>query len=134
MADGFLEGFRQLRLQFREDPGFNKNALRNIRMSTRPRATQALLRSLIYRLQRDSSLELDANDALDVGHGLVAAAYYDFVLVDHRWQLRIMDAAKFMRRYGITTRVAELYSQRNDGLLRVLERLEAWPPKTLVAA
>jgi hypothetical protein len=133
MGGGFIEGFGQLRARFRDEPGFDKNALRNIKVSTRPRATQALLRSLVYRLQRDSSLQLDVNDALDVGHGLVAAAYGDFVLLDHRWYLRFTDASKFMRRYGITTRVAEFYSRRDGGVLRFLERLEGWPSK-LVAA
>jgi hypothetical protein len=93
MGGGFIEGFGQLRARFRDEPGFDKNALRNIKVSTRPRATQALLRSLVYRLQRDSSLQLDVNDALDVGHGLVAAAYGDFVLLDHRWYLRFTDAS-----------------------------------------
>jgi hypothetical protein len=98
MGGGLIEGFRHVRAQFRDEPGFDKNALRNIKMSTRPRATQALLRSLVYRLRRDPSPELDMNDALDIGHGVVAGAYGDFVLLDHRWQLRFTDAAKFMRR------------------------------------
>jgi hypothetical protein len=126
MAQTFILGFEDLREQFRTQPEMNRIAIQNIKRSTIPRATQALLRSLLYRLQGNRTFRLEVNDALDVAHALVATAYADFVLLDYRWCFHLADAAKFMRRYKIHTPVAELYSRRDDGIERVLQRLEAW--------
>jgi hypothetical protein len=133
MGMAFLEGFHGLRGRFENEPGFGKSALHDIKHSTRPRATQAVLRALLYRLQRDRSRELTVNDALDIGHGIVAAAYCDFVLLDRAWCANFKDACTLMRRYGITTRVAEFYAQRDNGVIRFLEQLEAWPAKSIAA-
>ncbi len=129
MAGQFLKGFEGLRERFTE-PGFGKRALRDIKESSRPRATQALLRALLYRLRSDPNLRLRANDALDILHAIVAGAYCDFVLLDGPCHKRISDAETFLRRCGVTTKLALFYSQRRDGVLRFLE---AWPTK-LVAA
>jgi hypothetical protein len=133
MASEFIKGFESLRADFARDPQFAKNALRNIRTSTRPRATQALLRALMYRLRTDPAFTLETNDALDIAHTLVAAAYCDFVLVDRGWHVRLKDAHAFLRRCGITTRVAQFYTRPNEGVLRFLEKLEAWPQKSAAA-
>jgi hypothetical protein len=58
MAQSFLDGVKALRKQFETEPGFAKSAMRDIRNSNRPRATQALLRAIMYRLHRNRALGL----------------------------------------------------------------------------
>jgi hypothetical protein len=127
MAQRFLNGIAELRNRFAAEPDFVKLALENVKVSTLPRVTQALLRALIYRL--DPKMTLDVNDALDIAHCIVPAAYADFVLLDRRWYVRLKDAERFLRSVNIETLIAEQYTQRDGGVLKLLERLEAWPPK-----
>jgi hypothetical protein len=126
MGAALLAGFDGLRQQFDDDPSFAAVALRNIKESTLPRATQGLLRSLFYRLQADPALKLSVSDAMDIGHSVVAGAYCDFVLIDRVWRARMTDAHEFLQECGITTRVAEFYARHNNGVERFLERLKAW--------
>jgi hypothetical protein len=133
LAGEFLKGFEALRTRFRTEPGFSKSALRDIRQSTRPRATQALLRALLYRLRTDPNLKITANDAIDILHAIVAAAYCDLVLLDGPCHRRLTDTERFLRRSGITTKIALFYTQRNDGVPNFLEKLEAWPTKLFAA-
>ncbi len=128
MATAFLTAFEEVRANFARDPEYAKNALRSIKATTRPRATQALLRALLYRVQHDRAFKLDTNDALDIGHSIVSASYCDLVLVDRAWNYRVTDAREFLRRCHITTHVAETYAKR-DGALQLLDKLEAWPTK-----
>lgn len=72
-------------------------------------------------------MTLDVKDALDIAHCIVPAAYADFVLLDRRWYVRLKDAEGFLRSVGIETRIAEQYTRRDGGVLKFLERLEAWP-------
>jgi hypothetical protein len=92
-----------------------------------------LLRALLTRLRTDPNLKLTTNDAIDILHAIVAGAYCDLVLLDGPCHRRLTDAEKFMRRWGITTKAALFYSQRDNGVLHFLDKLEAWPAK-LVAA
>ena len=124
MAGRFLAAVAELRERLATEPNFVKLARDNIKASILPRATQALLRALIYRL--DPKMALTVNDALDIGHFLVPAAYADFVLLDRRWYLRVEDARNYLRGEGIETRIAEQYTQRDGGVLKFLERLEGW--------
>ena len=124
-----MESTRELRNRFATDPDFVKLALENVKASKLPRVTQALLRALIYRL--DPGMTLEVNDALDIAHCIVPAAYADFVLLDRRWYLRLKDAQDFLRSVGIETRIAEQYTRRDSGVLKLLERLEAWPAKDI---
>jgi hypothetical protein len=125
MAERFLDGLAVLRDRLATEPDFEKLALENVKASTLPRATQALLRALIYRL--DPKMTLNVNDAIDIAHCIVPAAYADFVLLDRRWSVRLKDAEDFLPTVGIETRIAEQYTQRDGGVLKFLERLEAWP-------
>ena len=129
MAQRLLDGVAELRNRFATDPDFVKLALENVKASKLPRVTQALLRALIYRL--DPGMTLEVNDALDIAHCIVPAAYADFVLLDRRWYLRLKDAQDFLRSVGIETRIAEQYTRRDSGVLKLLERLEAWPAKDI---
>jgi hypothetical protein len=104
-----------------------KLALENVKASTLPRGTQALLRALIYRL--DPKMTLDLNDAIDIAHCIVPAAYADFVLLDRRWYVQLQNAEGFLRSVGIDTRIAEQYTLRDGGVLKFVERLEAWLPE-----
>jgi hypothetical protein len=133
MAQSFLDGVTALRKRFDTEPGFAKSAMRDIKNSTRPRATQALLRALLYRLHRNRRLELTINDAIDIGHCIVPAAYCDFVLADLRWHTQLNDATTLLRRSGIETRVALIYTKRDNGVIKFLEKLEAWPVKQSAA-
>lgn len=100
MAQSLLDGVNGLRQRFDTEPGFAKSALRDIKNSHRPQATQALLRALFYRLHRDPKLVLTINDAIDIGHCVVPAAYCNFVLLDRSWYVRLQDASTFLRRCG----------------------------------
>jgi hypothetical protein len=126
MAQRFLDGIAELRNRFATEPDFVRLALDNVKASKLPRVTQALLRALIYRL--DPKMPLDVNDALDIAHCIVPAAYADFVLLDRRWYARLKDAEGFLRSVGIEAQIAEQYTLRDSGVLKFLERLEAWPP------
>jgi hypothetical protein len=125
MAQRFLEGLSELRTRFASDPDFVRLARANVKASKLPRITEALLRALIFRL--DPKMTLEANDALDIAHCIVPAAYADFVLLDRRWYLRLRDARDYLRSVGIEARIAEQYTQRDGGVLEFLDRLEAWP-------
>jgi hypothetical protein len=126
MAERFLDGVAELRNRLATEPPFVKLALENVKASKLPRVTQALLRALIYRL--DPKMTLNVNDALDIAHCIVPAAYTDFVLLDRRWYVQLKNAVGFLRSVGIETRIAEQYTWRDDGVLKFVERLEAWPP------
>ena len=125
MAERFLNGLAVLRDRLATEPDFVELALENVKASKLPRATEALLRTLIYRLDR--KMTLNVNDALDIAHCIVPAAYADFVLLDRRWYLRLKDAEGFLRSVGIETRIAEQYTKRDGGVLKFLEKLETWP-------
>lgn len=71
-------------------------------------------------------LKLTTNDAVDVMHCIVPAAYCDFVLVDHTWCVRLTDACEWLNEAGIQSHVAQPFSRRDDGVNRFLEALEAW--------
>jgi hypothetical protein len=105
MAQRFLDGVAELRNRFATEPDFVKLAPDNVKASKLPRATEALLRTLIFRL--DPKMTLDVNDALDIAHCIVPAAYADFVLLDRRWYLRLEDARDYLRSVGIETQIAE---------------------------
>ncbi len=132
MAQRFLGGIAELRGRIASEPDFAKLARENVKVSTLPRATQALLRALIYRL--DPMMKLDETDALDISHCIVPAAYADFVLLDRRWYVRLEDTREYLRSVGIETRIAEQYTKRDNGALQFLERLETWPLKERPAA
>jgi len=132
MAAALITAVDGVRAQFISDPEYGKMALQSIKESARPRATQALIRALIYRMRNDHGYKLKRNETLDIGHSIVSAAYCDFVLLDGPWNTRVIDAVEFMRECGITTHVAETYAKR-EGALQLLDKLEAWPTK-LVAA
>jgi hypothetical protein len=127
-AQRFLDGIAELRQRLASEPDFVKLALANVKASTLPRVTQALLRALIYRL--DPAMKLAVNDALDISHCIVPAAYADFVLLDRRWYAQLKETEGFLRNAGIETRIAEQYTKRDGGVLKFLERLEAWPPNS----
>jgi hypothetical protein len=128
MANEFLKGVTELRKQFDTEPGFARNARKQIKQALRPRATLALLRAIIYQLCRDRRVNLTVNDALDLTHCVVPAAYCDFVLLDRAWYGRLNDARSFLTRSRIGTRVAQQFTQRDSGVTRFLDRLERWEP------
>jgi hypothetical protein len=127
MAQRFLDGIEELRDRFKVESDFKKLALENVKASKLPRITQALLRALIYQL--NPTMKLGINDALDIAHFIVPSAYSDFVLLERRWYLRLTDAERLIRSVGIEAPIADRYMQQDDGVLKFLERLEAWPPK-----
>jgi hypothetical protein len=128
MAQAFLNGLQALQQRFDTEPGFRKSARRDVETSRRPRSTQALLRAIIFRLQGDRKLKVTVNDAVDVMHCVVPAAYCDFVLVDHPWCVRLTEAREWLDDAGIASPVARPFSQHDDGVSRFLESLEAWQP------
>jgi hypothetical protein len=133
MAQAFLQGVKGLQLRFDTEPGFKKSARRDVETSHRPRSTQALLRAIIFRLQGDRKLKLTVNDAIDVMHCIVPAAYCDFVLVDHTWCVRLTGARDWLDEAGIASNVAQPFSRHDHGVTQFLEMLEAWPLKQSAA-
>lgn len=125
MAQAFLDGLRELRTRFEHEPGFAKTALHDIRTSDRPRSTQALIRAVLYRLRNDQKLALTLNDAIDFEHCIVPAAYGDFVLLDGAWFARLKDASEFLRRFGVSSRIASPFSQKDGGIENFLQALES---------
>jgi hypothetical protein len=124
MAQSMLDGWSALHLRLATEPGFAKSALRDIKLSTRPRATQALIRTVFYLLRNRNTSEVTINDALDIGHSIVPASYCHYVLIDRVWSAKIIEATKFLRRYGIDTHVAQCYSVRDGGIQRMLTAIE----------
>lgn len=124
MAQAFLIGLDQLRQRFDAEPGFKKSAFRDVENSHRPRSTQALLRAIIFRLEGDRQLKLSVNDAIDIMHCVVPAAYCDYVLVDHTWSVRLAAARAWLDKAGIESHIAQVFAGRRNGVQRFLEHLE----------
>jgi len=127
MAQSFLNGMKGLQDRFDTEPGFKKSARRDVKTARRPRSTQALLRAIIFLLQGDRKRKLTVNDAVDVMHCIVPAAYCDFVLLDRAWCVLLTDARDWLAAEGIESRVAQPFSQHGGGVNAFLEALEAWP-------
>jgi hypothetical protein len=87
------------------------------------------MRALIYRMRNDHKLVLDLNDAIDIQHSIVPMAYGDILMADRSWYVRLTDAAAFLSRCGITTRVAQLFTRRDNGVNQALEMIESWPSR-----
>jgi hypothetical protein len=133
MARAFLEGIKGLQLRFDTEAGFRNSARHDVATSCRPRSTQGLLRAIVFRLQGDRKLKLTTNDAVDLMHCIVPAAYCDFVLVDHTWSMRLADAREWLHEVGIEAHIAQPFSRRDNGVARFLETLEAWEPESALA-
>jgi hypothetical protein len=92
----------------------------------RPRATLALARALVLEIKADRNAPLTDHDAIDLLHAVVPVAWCEFVLLDGRWcdlveraRRRLLDAGAF--------RLAQVFSDRDDGVARFLSALRAHP-------
>jgi hypothetical protein len=45
------------------------------------------------------------------------------------WHARLQDTSGFLKRSGIATRVAQQFTQRDNGVVKFLEAIEAYPPQ-----
>lgn len=128
MAQSVLDGVSELRRRLDTEPDFARSIPREIKNSRcHPRATHALARAVIYQLALDRKLDLTVNDAADLAHCIVPAAYCEFVLLDRGWYARLQDAQRFLKKRGLNAPIARHFTARGGGIVRFLEHLESWP-------
>ena len=127
MADGILKAIASIRGQLQADPKYAKEVKNDLKNSRcHPRGTHALARALFHQLALDRKVELTVNDAADLGHCIVPAAYCDFVLIDWAWLTRLSRAHAALKQLGLEPPIARLFSGRKGEVVRFLDCLESW--------
>jgi hypothetical protein len=91
-------------------------------------------RELAASVVRETSRNLKPNDAVDVYHAVVPAAYCDFVVLDGRWHAEVSAVRTRCEGAGAGLRMARTFSGRKGGLDAFLAALAAFPASNLAGA
>ena len=127
IAEVFYAQLRRLRAELQKEPlSLAPVAYRDQIALGRP-PTQQLMRAVVDVLQRDRRVSETTNNAVDLLHTIVPGAYCDFVLLDGQWADRLKRAMTRLSEAGIPMRLRATYSNRNGGVEKFLQALEAWP-------
>ena len=127
MAETAQEDYREYRAKHPLGPKFARMIKTELsKIVGHPRPTGALRIALIEQLFLQAQPDLDAHDVIDMLHTVVPGAYCQFVLLDGRWCDLVDRARRRLSRAGISG-VAQAFSDRNNGVSRFLEALQAHP-------
>jgi hypothetical protein len=126
LADSLFRGINEIRARMTGEQDFRRAVQQGVETARRPRATLALLRAVVYRLQADHRMPQTANTAIDLLHSIVPSAYCNFVLVDGQWHDLLEDARARLVAAAFDARVAMSFSERGDGVEQFLQTLENW--------
>jgi hypothetical protein len=108
------------------DPEFRAAVERSPEAAPTGRSTFPLLQALLRPYLRDATAEFTENDTMDLLHSIVPSSYCDIVLLDGKWAAAVNTARSLFSARRIGTHLATVFSERNDGLIRALDRLEKW--------
>lgn len=114
-----------LREEHTKRPEFRRLVRGTLRGSAIQHGTRFIARELLSGFFRENA-RLNANDAIDICHAIVAVSYCDLVLLDGRWVPQIERSRKRFRQVGMSFPVARVFSERDDGLeqsLRILPQI-----------
>lgn len=127
LAETAQEDYREYRAKHPLGPEFTRMIKTELKKVVgHPRPTGALRIALIEQQFLQAQPVLDAHDAIDMLHTVVPAAYCQLVLLDGRWCDLVDRAQRRLTRAGISG-VARAFSDRNNGVGRFLEALQAHP-------
>jgi hypothetical protein len=128
MFEGFaaslVRHIRSMQKDYAEDPGFRRAVRNPPRGLPIQRGTRYVAREIIGAFFKEGA-RVNQNDAVDTCHVVVPVAYCDFVLLDGRWLAEVEKARARFTRKGMSFPMAEVFSERKNGLKRFLEALAA---------
>lgn len=127
IAEVFYAQLRRLRAQREQEPLSLAPVTYREEIALGRPPTQQLMRAIVDVLERDRRVAETTNNAVDLLHTIVPGAYCDFVLLDGQWADRLRSAATRLSKAGIPMRLRATYSNRNGGVEKFLQALEAWP-------
>lgn len=108
----------------RADPGYVKKARRSVPDAIRPK-TWVVMGELMRELTIDTNATITVNDIVDWQHAILPVSCCDYVLLDRKWEQRVLAMAKRFAHEGLHIHLAKCFSKRNDGLNHFLNELEA---------
>ncbi len=124
MADALIGRVASLRDELYRDPSF-RASLKAARPRGRgPQATRVIFWEIARALTLDGQKKVTPNDAMDLYHAVVPAAYCDLVLLDKHWKDQIDRCSKRCADAGLAVPIAKVYSKANDGVERFMTELE----------
>jgi hypothetical protein len=110
----FDEDLTRRRERYARDAGARHRVLRPPKGPPRPFPTRFLFEELLDSLVRHR-MTMEPNDWMDFWHSVVPVSYCDFVLLDRRWHAKVTEACRRLRRSGLITRAAQVFSPRTMG-------------------
>jgi hypothetical protein len=110
----FDEDLARRREHYAGDAGARRRVRRPPKGPPRPFPTRFLFEELLNSLVRDR-MTMTTNDWMDFWHSVVPVSYCDFVLLDRRWHAKVTEACRRLRRSGVITRAAQVFSPRTMG-------------------
>ena len=110
----FDEELRSRRERYEGGAIARHRVLRPPKGPPRPFPTRFLFEELLDSLARDR-MKMESNDWMDFWHSVVPVSYCDFVLLDRRWYAKVTEACRRLRRSGLITRAAQVFSPRTMG-------------------
>jgi hypothetical protein len=125
LADQVLLAISLLHKRIEEEPEIRARAAKPWEGAERPRATLALFRALTGTPPQSQSQKLKKNDAIDLLHTVVAAAYCDYILLDRSWCHRLDVARRQLGAGGISAPIAKAFSKAK--VQSFLDELESSP-------
>lgn len=95
-----------------------------------PRAGMTLRDALSHELLREAHInpayKFNENDAMDFIHAIPAVVVCDFVLLDAGWCSKVENAAKRLRKGGVTGKIARCFSRKTvPEFLTILESMKS---------
>lgn len=110
----FDEDLTHRRERYARDAGARHRVRRPPKGPPMPFPTRFLFEELLNSLVRDR-MTMAPNDWMDFFHSVVPVSYCNFVLLDRRWHAKVTEACRRLRRSGLITRAAQVFSPRTMG-------------------
>jgi len=114
--------------EFRTDMGSNKELRKIIKSppktQKRTRGTRIIAREFIKRVLKDALIKLDRNNAIDLCHAAVSAAYCDYVLLDKQWAAIVDETRARFAKSCASIPLARVFSKKGSELEYFLQELE----------
>ena len=80
---------------------------------------------LMRELTIDPKATITVNDVVDWQHAALPISCCDFVLLDGKWEQRVLALKQRADKYGFNIRLAQCFSKQRNGLEIFLQQLEA---------
>lgn len=109
----------------RANPVHVKRARHSVPDTSRNK-TRVIMGELMRELTIDPKANITLNDIADWQHAILAVSCCDYVLLDRKWEQRVLTMTKRATQQGLHMRFAKCFSQRADGLNNFLNQLEVF--------